>query len=98
MEERTRQMKLKMNKYKPGAGSDSRLEQDYHKVPNCGCASLPTAAANTYLRRAVCAEPRGAFCKSGVYTRAQFNDLLRSYADNTNKNIAEQEKHSKGLA
>uniref|UniRef100_A0A674MLM3 Regulating synaptic membrane exocytosis 2 n=1 Tax=Takifugu rubripes TaxID=31033 RepID=A0A674MLM3_TAKRU len=31
MEERTRQMKLKMNKYKPGAGSDSRLEQDYHK-------------------------------------------------------------------
>lgn len=40
MEERTRQMKLKMNKYKPGAGSDSRLEQDYHKVThmsaNCG--------------------------------------------------------------
>lgn len=32
MEERTRQMKLKMNKYKQGAGSDSRLEQDYHKV------------------------------------------------------------------
>uniref|UniRef100_H3CS09 Regulating synaptic membrane exocytosis 2 n=1 Tax=Tetraodon nigroviridis TaxID=99883 RepID=H3CS09_TETNG len=31
MEERTRQMKLKMNKYKPGAGSDSRLEQEYHK-------------------------------------------------------------------
>ncbi|XP_060907236.1 regulating synaptic membrane exocytosis protein 2 isoform X15 [Labrus mixtus] len=31
MEERTRQMKLKMNKYKQGAGSDSRLEQDYHK-------------------------------------------------------------------
>lgn len=25
-------MKLKMNKYKQGAGSDSRLEQDYHKV------------------------------------------------------------------
>ncbi|XP_047455472.1 regulating synaptic membrane exocytosis protein 2 isoform X11 [Mugil cephalus] len=33
MEERTRQMKLKMNKYKQGAGSDSRLEQDYHKRP-----------------------------------------------------------------
>lgn len=32
MEERTREMKLKMNKYKQGAGSDSRLEQDYHKV------------------------------------------------------------------
>ncbi|XP_056142235.1 regulating synaptic membrane exocytosis protein 2 isoform X1 [Lampris incognitus] len=31
MEERTRQMKLKMNKYKQGAGSDSKLEQDYHK-------------------------------------------------------------------
>ncbi|XP_077384002.1 regulating synaptic membrane exocytosis protein 2 isoform X17 [Festucalex cinctus] len=31
MEERTRQMKMKMNKYKQGAGSDSRLEQDYHK-------------------------------------------------------------------
>ncbi|XP_074539327.1 regulating synaptic membrane exocytosis protein 2 isoform X24 [Halichoeres trimaculatus] len=31
MEERTKQMKLKMNKYKQGAGSDSRLEQDYHK-------------------------------------------------------------------
>ncbi|XP_029359596.1 regulating synaptic membrane exocytosis protein 2 [Echeneis naucrates] len=31
MEERTRQMKLKMNKYKQGAGSDSRLEQDYHR-------------------------------------------------------------------
>uniref|UniRef100_A0A3P8WA11 Regulating synaptic membrane exocytosis 2 n=1 Tax=Cynoglossus semilaevis TaxID=244447 RepID=A0A3P8WA11_CYNSE len=31
MEERTRQMKLKMNKYKQGAGSDSRLEQDFHK-------------------------------------------------------------------
>ncbi|XP_062421280.1 regulating synaptic membrane exocytosis protein 2 isoform X15 [Pungitius pungitius] len=33
MEERTRQMKLKMNKYKQGAGSDPRLEQDYHKRP-----------------------------------------------------------------
>ncbi|XP_076006651.1 regulating synaptic membrane exocytosis protein 2 isoform X2 [Genypterus blacodes] len=31
MDERTREMKLKMNKYKQGAGSDSRLEQDYHK-------------------------------------------------------------------
>ncbi|XP_055084136.1 regulating synaptic membrane exocytosis protein 2 isoform X8 [Periophthalmus magnuspinnatus] len=31
MDERTRQMKMKMNKYKQGAGSDSRLEQDYHK-------------------------------------------------------------------
>uniref|UniRef100_A0A8C6TKI1 Regulating synaptic membrane exocytosis 2 n=1 Tax=Neogobius melanostomus TaxID=47308 RepID=A0A8C6TKI1_9GOBI len=31
MDERTRQIKMKMNKYKQGAGSDSRLEQDYHK-------------------------------------------------------------------
>ncbi|XP_056094750.1 regulating synaptic membrane exocytosis protein 2 isoform X20 [Rhinichthys klamathensis goyatoka] len=31
VEERTRQMKLKMNKYKQGTGSDSRLEQDYNK-------------------------------------------------------------------
>ncbi|CAL8247984.1 unnamed protein product [Lota lota] len=31
MQERTRQMKLNMNKYKHGAGSDSRLEQDYNK-------------------------------------------------------------------
>ncbi|XP_039506539.1 regulating synaptic membrane exocytosis protein 2 isoform X11 [Pimephales promelas] len=31
VEERTRQMKLKMNKYKQGSGSDSRLEQDYNK-------------------------------------------------------------------
>ncbi|XP_065154809.1 regulating synaptic membrane exocytosis protein 2 isoform X12 [Paramisgurnus dabryanus] len=29
VEERTREMKLKMNKYKQGTGSDSRLEQDY---------------------------------------------------------------------
>ncbi|XP_071240339.1 regulating synaptic membrane exocytosis protein 2 isoform X6 [Salvelinus alpinus] len=31
VEERTRQMKLKVNKFKQGAGSDSRLEQDYNK-------------------------------------------------------------------
>ncbi|KAM9436433.1 regulating synaptic membrane exocytosis protein 2 isoform 2-T2 [Clarias gariepinus] len=30
MEERTRQMKLKVDKYKQGTGSDSRLEQDRH--------------------------------------------------------------------
>ncbi|MCI4391321.1 hypothetical protein PGIGA_G00132760 [Pangasianodon gigas] len=30
MEERTRQMKLKVEKYKQGAGSDSRLEKDHH--------------------------------------------------------------------
>ncbi|XP_052002206.1 regulating synaptic membrane exocytosis protein 2 isoform X6 [Xyrauchen texanus] len=30
VEERTRQMKLKLNKCKTGTGSDSRLEQDYH--------------------------------------------------------------------
>lgn len=29
VEERTRQMKLKVEKYKQGAGSDSRLEQDH---------------------------------------------------------------------
>lgn len=27
-------MKMKMSKYKQGTGSDSRLEQDYHKVEN----------------------------------------------------------------
>ena len=37
MQERTRQMKLNMNKYKHGAGSDSRLEQDYNKVSGCVC-------------------------------------------------------------
>ncbi|XP_023186624.1 regulating synaptic membrane exocytosis protein 2 isoform X21 [Xiphophorus maculatus] len=31
MEEKTRQMKLKLNMYKQGASADSRLEQDYHK-------------------------------------------------------------------
>ncbi|XP_016313664.1 regulating synaptic membrane exocytosis protein 2-like [Sinocyclocheilus anshuiensis] len=31
VEEQARQMKLKMSKYKQGTGSDSRLEQDYHK-------------------------------------------------------------------
>ncbi|XP_029592185.1 regulating synaptic membrane exocytosis protein 2 isoform X30 [Salmo trutta] len=31
VEERTRQMKLKVNKFKQGTGSDSRLEQDYNK-------------------------------------------------------------------
>ncbi|XP_015213545.2 regulating synaptic membrane exocytosis protein 2 isoform X44 [Lepisosteus oculatus] len=36
VEERTRQMKLKMNKYKQGAGSDSRLEQDYHSKHRSG--------------------------------------------------------------
>lgn len=35
MDEKTKQMKMKMNKYKQGAGSDSRLEQDYHKVKLC---------------------------------------------------------------
>ncbi|XP_062321101.1 regulating synaptic membrane exocytosis protein 2-like isoform X8 [Osmerus eperlanus] len=30
VEERTRLMKLKMNQYKQGGGSDSQLEQDYH--------------------------------------------------------------------
>ncbi|XP_069477588.1 regulating synaptic membrane exocytosis protein 2 isoform X14 [Ambystoma mexicanum] len=29
-EERSREMKMKMNKYKPVTGSDSRLEQEYH--------------------------------------------------------------------
>uniref|UniRef100_A0A674B2K4 Regulating synaptic membrane exocytosis 2 n=1 Tax=Salmo trutta TaxID=8032 RepID=A0A674B2K4_SALTR len=32
VEERTRQMKLKVNKFKQGTGSDSRLEQDYNKA------------------------------------------------------------------
>lgn len=61
MEERTRQMKLKMNKYKQGAGSDSRLEQDYHKVRRgwggnhsvtCAShASVPGKCALTVNRR-----------------------------------------------
>lgn len=54
MEERTRQMKLKMNKYKPGAGSDSRLEQDYHKVcvcfPASSCSDRPCAVCVEALR------------------------------------------------
>lgn len=68
-------MKLKMNKYKPGAGSDSRLEQDYHKVThlstNCGCVlhylqlQVPTVCC---LRGF--AAPYGAFRKqSGMNTR-----------------------------
>ncbi|XP_038832219.1 regulating synaptic membrane exocytosis protein 2 isoform X2 [Salvelinus namaycush] len=36
VEERTRQMKLKVNKFKQGAGSDSRLEQDYNKASHRG--------------------------------------------------------------
>ncbi|XP_034029676.1 regulating synaptic membrane exocytosis protein 2 isoform X24 [Thalassophryne amazonica] len=31
MDERSKQMKLKVNKYRQGGGSDSRLEQDYYK-------------------------------------------------------------------
>ncbi|XP_078253975.1 regulating synaptic membrane exocytosis protein 2 isoform X10 [Rhinoraja longicauda] len=36
MEERTRQMKMKMNKYKQVAASDSRLEQEYHSKHRMG--------------------------------------------------------------
>ncbi|XP_072118865.1 regulating synaptic membrane exocytosis protein 2 isoform X6 [Mobula birostris] len=36
MEERTRQMKMKMNKYKQVAASDSRLEQEYHSKHRLG--------------------------------------------------------------
>lgn len=66
MEERTRQMKLKMNKYKQVAGSDSRLEQDYHKVKKttkrtkhtsryCECMlRYPPCTVNIYLRYTVC--------------------------------------------
>ncbi|KAG9478901.1 hypothetical protein GDO78_012521 [Eleutherodactylus coqui] len=35
-EERNRQMKMKMNKYKQVAGSDSRLEKDYHSKYRSG--------------------------------------------------------------
>lgn len=45
MEEKTRQMKLKLNMYKQGASSDSRLEQDYHKVqtrPDAGLQKTST--------------------------------------------------------
>lgn len=91
MEERTRQMKLKMNKYKPGAGSDSRLEQDYHKVPH---TPPPTAAANIYLRCAVCAvvlDHMVQLCEQPcVYARSHFNNTLCKYADHANKNIPEQ--------
>ena len=46
-------MKLKMNKYKQGAGSDSRLEQDYHKVKTCPdmlnvCFNSPDPQTCTY--------------------------------------------------
>lgn len=67
MEERTRQMKLKMNKYKPGAGSDSRLEQDYHKVThmsaNCGWV-------RRYLQLQLPEMCRQAGRQSGTNTRA----------------------------
>ncbi|XP_067837586.1 regulating synaptic membrane exocytosis protein 2 isoform X1 [Heptranchias perlo] len=36
VEERTRQMKIKMNKYKQVAASDSRLEQEYHSKHRLG--------------------------------------------------------------
>ncbi|KAM3928349.1 regulating synaptic membrane exocytosis protein 2 isoform 35-T35 [Leptodactylus fuscus] len=36
VEERNRQMKMKMNKYKQVAGSDSRLEKDYHSKYRSG--------------------------------------------------------------
>ncbi|XP_051879870.1 regulating synaptic membrane exocytosis protein 2 isoform X10 [Pristis pectinata] len=36
VEERTRQMKMKMNKYKQVAASDSRLEQEYHSKHRLG--------------------------------------------------------------
>ncbi|XP_041104622.1 regulating synaptic membrane exocytosis protein 2-like isoform X10 [Polyodon spathula] len=36
VEEKTRQLKLKMNKYKHGAGSDSRLEQEYQSKHRLG--------------------------------------------------------------
>uniref|UniRef100_A0A4W3IK75 Regulating synaptic membrane exocytosis 2 n=1 Tax=Callorhinchus milii TaxID=7868 RepID=A0A4W3IK75_CALMI len=36
VEEKTRQMKMKMNKYKQVAASDSRLEQDYHSKHRLG--------------------------------------------------------------
>jgi hypothetical protein len=40
VEERTRQMKLKVNKFKQGAGCDSRLEQDYNKARHSDTALL----------------------------------------------------------
>lgn len=98
MEERTRQMKLKMNKYKPGAGSDSRLEQDYHKVPHL-CQPWVCVAPYSCSKHlpvmcclCSCAGPCGAFRKSGVRTRAHFNDVLCSYTDNANKNLPEQKQ------
>ncbi|XP_064203994.1 regulating synaptic membrane exocytosis protein 2-like isoform X34 [Anguilla rostrata] len=47
VEERTRQMKLKMNKYKQGAGSDSRLEQRSGRDPQRGSDNLSTKSSDS---------------------------------------------------
>lgn len=56
-------------------------------------APPPTAAANIYLRCAVCtvAGHMAQLCEqSCVYPRAHFNNMLCKYADHANKNIPEQ--------
>lgn len=50
MEEKTRQMKLKMNKYKHGVGSDSRLEQDYHKVKTCPNVDASVSTSGSHIK------------------------------------------------
>ncbi|KAJ8389487.1 hypothetical protein AAFF_G00120250 [Aldrovandia affinis] len=47
VEERTRQMKLKMNKYKQGAGSDSRLEQRSGRDQQRGSDNLSTKSSDS---------------------------------------------------
>ncbi|KAI1901935.1 hypothetical protein AGOR_G00039540 [Albula goreensis] len=47
VEERTRQMKLKMNKYKQVAGSDSRLEQRSGRDPQRGSDNLSTKSSDS---------------------------------------------------
>lgn len=90
MEERTRQMKLKMNKYKQGAGSDSRLEQDYYKVKACGYSECmlryPTRAANMYLQHTVCIVALGIghmahLASSQACTHAHINITLHMCID-----------------
>lgn len=91
MEERTRQMKLKMNKYKQGAGSDSRLEQDYHKVNMsryAGCMLQHSRVTEKYIylhytvcMAALCKGHMVHFASSQACAHVHINIILRMYMD-----------------
>lgn len=78
-------MKLKMNKYKQGAGSDSRLEQDYHKVKTCTdmlgvCftenMNLQYTMLQVYCKGALCKGHMAHFTSSQACTHAHINGIL----------------------